>query len=232
MIALLAISLTAHLPMPSRLIACHECDLLQQEICLPPGKAARCRRCGAFLYRSPHDCLNRSLAFALAAAVAFLFANIYPLMTLETRGASRTATLLDTVLGLYDQGRPLVASLMLVTAIIVPALNILTMIYLLFPLRFGIVPPGFQQIFRLHHAIRPWGMTEVFMLSALVSWARLTSSADATINLGLWAFGACMLLLAAATASFEPRDLWEKVATLKRRQTNRLIPTNAEETSH
>jgi paraquat-inducible protein A len=31
----------------ARLIACHECDLLQRETPLPRGGVARCARCGA-----------------------------------------------------------------------------------------------------------------------------------------------------------------------------------------
>ena len=51
------------------LIACHECDLLQREIDLPPGKAVPCRRCGARLYRSDRKSPDTPLAFLLTAAV-------------------------------------------------------------------------------------------------------------------------------------------------------------------
>jgi paraquat-inducible protein A len=206
----------------SSLIACHECDVLQRETVLPIGGVARCIRCEAVLYRCPHYGLDLSLAFTLGAALLFMLANIYPLMTLEARGAVNSATLFDTVRGLYNQDRPLVASLVLVTAILVPAASIIGMMYLLLPLRLGWIPRGFRLVFRMIRAIRPWGMTEVFMLGALVSLAKLTTIADVTPDIGLWAFGALMMLLAAGTASFEPCQLWGRVAEIEQKNRSSL----------
>ena len=56
----------------SPLIACHECDLLQREIDLPPGEAVLCGRCGAELYRSAHKTFDKPLAFLLTAAVVLI----------------------------------------------------------------------------------------------------------------------------------------------------------------
>ena len=68
------------------LIACHECDLLQREIALPPGRVARCGRCGAELYRSAHKSVDHTLAFILAAAVLLIVANAYPIVGLSDPG--------------------------------------------------------------------------------------------------------------------------------------------------
>jgi paraquat-inducible protein A len=59
------------------MIACHECDLLQEEIDLPAGGTARCARCGAVLYRSRPDCVERTLALAVTAAILFVISNPY-----------------------------------------------------------------------------------------------------------------------------------------------------------
>src|SRR5688572_5025914 len=139
--------MTKRMPSPI-LIACHECDVLHRETTLPPHSVARCIRCGAVLYRRPHDCLNRSLAFAIGAALLFVLANIYPIMILDARGVVTTANLFDTVLELYHQNKPLVASLVLVTTILVPATQILGMVYLLLPLKLGQIPHGFGMVFR------------------------------------------------------------------------------------
>src|SRR6266702_5954701 len=76
-------ALLDHAPRPKRmpkmnevkLIACHECDLLQWETPLPQGGTARCRRCGAALYRSVPARFDRALAFTSAAAILFVLAN-------------------------------------------------------------------------------------------------------------------------------------------------------------
>ena len=200
--------------MSRHLIACHECDVVQEETQLKPGELARCICCGVTLYRAPVDSLNRSLAFALAAAIAFVLANIYPLLYIDVRGSFNHARLIDTVMGLYMQGLPFVASLVLVTTIIVPALTIFCMLYILVPLHFDCVPKNFKRVFRLVHSIKPWGMIEVFMLGMLVSFAKLIHVAHTTPGIGLFSFGILMLALAANSATFEPRDVWNRVESL------------------
>jgi paraquat-inducible protein A len=104
-------------------IACRECDLLQREVALSPGGTARCRRCGAPLYRNIRHGLDRTVAFLLAAAVLYLIANINPIVGLEAQGVSTTTTLLGAVRSLLNQDLPVVALLVFVTAILLLLLS-------------------------------------------------------------------------------------------------------------
>jgi paraquat-inducible protein A len=190
------------------LIACHECDLLQGEIVLPLGSTACCSRCGAVLYRNKPHSLDRTLAFMLGAAVLFVLANLNPLVSLEIQGNWNSTTLFGTVRTLHDQEMTSVALLVFATTILMPALEIGAMLYMLLPLRLGRLPKGLPALFRLIQTVRPWGMVEVLMLGILVSLAKLSQMAAVLPGIALWSFGAVMVLLAAAAASFEPRDLW------------------------
>lgn len=190
------------------LIACHECDLLQRETTLPPGGTAYCRRCGAVLYRRTPDSLDKTLAYALGAAVLFIVANLYPIVGLEVQGNRTSTTLLGTVRTLYDQDMTSVAALVFITTILMPALEIGALLYMLLPLKFGRVPKELPAMFRLLQTVRPWGMVEVFMLGTIVSLAKLSHLANVLPGVALWSFGALMLLVAAAAASFDARELW------------------------
>src|SRR5213594_4155216 len=180
------------------LIACHECDLLQREIVLPPGGTACCSRCGAVLYRNTPDSLDRTLAFTVGAAVLFILANVFPVVGLEAQGNRTSTTLFGTVRTLHDQGMTSVAVLVFVTAILMPALDIGAMLYMLLPIRLGVVPKGLPAMFRLVQTVRPWGMVEVFMLGTLVSLAKLSHIAAVRPGIALWSFGMLMFLVAAA----------------------------------
>lgn len=199
------------------LIACHECDLLQRETILPPGGTAYCRRCGAVLYRRTPDSLDRTLAYALGAAVLFIVANLYPIVGLEAQGNRSSTTLFGTVRTLYDQDMTSVAALVFITTILMPALEIGALLYMLLPLKFGLVPKELPAMFRLLQTVRPWGMVEVFMLGTLVSLAKLSHLANVLPGIALWSFGALMFLVAAAAASFDARELWARVEALGRR---------------
>lgn len=196
------------MPSTRTLIACLECDLLQREAPLPVGGVARCRRCGAVLYRRTHDGLEHTFAYVLGAAVLFVLANAFPIVGLEANGDHNAATLLGAVRSLIDQDMPAVAALVFVTTLFAPAVQLAAMIHLLLPLRFGRVAPGFALVFRIVQTVRPWGMVEVFLLGVLVSLVKLADLAEVLPGIALWSFAALIVLMAAAAAAFDPHDFW------------------------
>ncbi|SMG59456.1 paraquat-inducible protein A [Paraburkholderia susongensis] len=192
------------------MIACHECDLLQRELPLPPGGVLRCRRCNAELSRSRPDSVDRALAFTLSAMVLFVVGNAFPMVGLDVNGDLVQTTLLGAARVLYDDGMWPLAGLVLATTFVMPLLQMATMIYLLVPLRFGRLPYRFDVVFRLLQLARPWGMTEVLILGMLVALVKLAHIASVVPGTALWTFGALMVLLAAASGAFDPREFWER----------------------
>ena len=193
-------------PMP--VIACHECDLLQREARLPRGGVARCRRCGAILYRDSPDSLDRTLALSLAAAILFLIANSFPIIGIELQGNRSAVNLFGAVYSIWNQEMKLISLLVLITIILVPAFELAMMIYLLLPLKFRQMPPGTALILRVLKSIKPWGMVEIFMLGVLVALVKLSRDFIIIPGVALWSFGGLTLMLAAVASSFNARDLW------------------------
>jgi paraquat-inducible protein A len=195
----------------SSLIACHECDLLQKKVALPPHGVGRCRRCSAVLYRdSPHG-LDKSLACTLGALILFAIANAYPIVGLEVQGNRVIASLYDTLHTLWNDGREDVALLVGATTMVTPALQIGLMLYLLFPLRFNRLAAGAIPLLRFLQTVKAWSMTEVFMLGILVSLVKLEHIAHVEVGTALWAFGALIPLLIVAVSAFNPDEIWARV---------------------
>lgn len=198
----------------NNLIACGECDALQRDTPLPPHGLALCARCGAELHRDRPASLDHTLAFVAAAAVALLVALGSPLMGLDARGIRSTTTLFETASALHEAGMTSVAILVFLSVIALPVAQTAAMLYLLAPLKLGLVPPGIHLAYRLVNALQPWAMMDVFLVGALVSLIRLTQLADIDAGTGIQAVGAYVLLLACAVGSFEPRAFWARVAAL------------------
>jgi paraquat-inducible protein A len=196
---------------PGRLIACHECDLLQRETALPPGGTARCQRCGAALYRSLPVNVDRALALMLAAMVLFAVANAFPIVGLDVNGNLVETTLFGAARVLYDDGVWPLAGLVFVTTLLMPFLGMAAVVYVLLPLRTGHAPRRPDIVLRLLHLVLPWGMIEVLILGMLVALVKLAAIASVVPGVALWAFGAVMLLLAAAAANFDPHDVWARI---------------------
>jgi paraquat-inducible protein A len=197
--------------MPSHpLIACHECDLLQRETTLPPGGIARCRRCGAELYRDRPNSVDRSLAYALGAVVLFVVANAFPIVGLKMGGNFIQTTLFGGVRSLYTQDMRLVAGLVFLTTIVAPFAELAALTYLLLPLKFNRIPRWMAPVIRALQLVHAWSMVEVFMLGLLVALVKLAHIASVVPGIALWSFGGLMLLLAAAGGAFDARALWAR----------------------
>jgi paraquat-inducible protein A len=194
------------------LIACQECDLLQREVSLPEGGVAHCPRCGAELYRSHPESLERSLALTVGAILLFAIANIFPIVGIKLEGQLIQTTLFHTAQMLYDNEMKSLAALVLLTTIIMPTLQLFALVYLLLPLKLGDVPPHFALVFRMLHAVQPWAMVEVLMLGVLVSLVKLAGLAHVVPGIALWSFGALMMMMAGIAATFDPRALWASMA--------------------
>ncbi|WP_233233899.1 paraquat-inducible protein A [Bordetella sp. LUAb4] len=190
------------------LIACHDCDLLQRETMLPPGGIALCRRCGAELYRSRLASVDRTLAWALAATVFLIVANTFPILGLKVNATIVHTTLAGAGVLLYRDGMWPVSVLVFATTILMPALEILAMLYLLLPLKFNLVAPRRHLAYRTLQLARPWSMTEVLIVGVLVALVKLVHIASVVPGIGLWALGAAMISLAAMAAAFDPRSVW------------------------
>ncbi|AOB32246.1 paraquat-inducible protein A [Bordetella sp. H567] len=199
------------------LIACHECDLLQRETVLQSGGIARCRRCGAELYRNRPDSMNRALACALAAIALFALANTFPILGLKVGGDLVQSTLFGAVRILYRDGMWPLAGLVFVTAMLMPLMEIAAILYLLLPLRLYRAPLRPDLAFRVLLLARPWGMTEVLILGILVALVKLVHIASVVPGVALWAFGGAMLMVAATAAAFDPRDAWARIGAARRR---------------
>jgi paraquat-inducible protein A len=196
---------------PGRLIACHECDLLQRETVLADGGSARCRRCGAVLYRSLPVNVDRALALTLAAMVLFAVANAFPIVGLDVNGTLVETTLFGAARILYDDGVWPLAGLVFVTTLLMPFLGMVAVVYVLLPLRTGRAPRRPDIVLRLLRRVTPWGMIEVLILGMLVALVKLAHIATVVPGIAIWAFGAVMLLLAAAASTFDPHDIWTRI---------------------
>jgi paraquat-inducible protein A len=197
------------------LLACRECDLLQRECELPHHRIAECARCGAELFRAKPHSLDHTLAYVAGAAILFLVANAFPVLSLEAQGLRTTTTVLGAAQALYDDNERIVAILVFMTTMLLPGIEIAAMVYMLATLRLGRIPARLSFAFRLVEAVKPWGMQQVFLIGVLVSLVKLGHMATVILGLGLYAMAGVIVLLTAAEAAYDSRALWARVRELR-----------------
>jgi paraquat-inducible protein A len=199
------------MPPQGRLVACHDCDLLQRLRPLAEGETARCVRCGGVLRRRRRNGVERTLALALAAAVLFAVANAFPFLSFDMKGQVTQTTLLTGVVDLYRQGLPEVAGLVLVTSVLAPAIQISLLLGVLLPVSLDRAPRSVVPAFRLLRRVQPWSMMEVFLVGIAVAVTKLAGMAAVVPGLSLFAFALLIVVLAGAMSSLDPQEVWERL---------------------
>ncbi len=205
---------------PANLIACHECDALFRKPRISARSVARCPRCGATLYRSASARLDGICAMTLAALITFLIAQGFPIVELEANGLTSQTTLFGAIVALWNEDMQIVATMVFVSTTLFPLVELISLLYVLVPVRAGFVPPGFNLVLRAIQFVRPWGMIEVFMLGVLVTIVKMVSLARVIPEASLFAFGELTLMFA-VVLTFEPRALWDIADTLPSRRKRR-----------
>lgn len=188
------------------LVACPCCGLVQHEIELENAAEAVCSRCGSSLYHRHRP--EWALALTLAALVAFIIANAFPIAEIETQGRRHQASLLDAVHTLWQGDMGLLAALVLVTTLIVPLVEISLLALALVAHRLPVPNPARIGAIKFILHTRPWGMIEVFVLGVLVSLVKLAHLAHVIPGVALWSYAALMILMAAVSRCLDTRHLW------------------------
>jgi paraquat-inducible protein A len=175
---------------------------------------AVCRRCDAVLARYFGANAETGLALVCAAAIFFAIANLTPILSIDIGGVETQANIWFAVRSL-QQGWISVAALGLAfTTFLVPAVQIALLLWVLLFARLGLRPPAFGPIMKLLHRMRPWSMTEVFLLGALVAIVKLSNWVPITTGVGIWAMAALTTVLA-LLGRCDPASWWTIAAEVE-----------------
>ena len=192
-------------------VACPDCDLLQRIPPLEPGGKARCPRCSEVLVNQRAEPLNRPLALAIFAAIAFIIANTTPLMSLTAVGRESSTTISGGAYELWVQGSQITAVMVAFCAVIAPAIHIAFMLVVLLAIRRTPAPRWVGSLLRTAHVVQPWSMTEVMMLGILVALIKIAQLATVVPGIGMYAAFTFILAITAVMVTFDPREVWQRV---------------------
>jgi paraquat-inducible protein A len=192
-------------------IVCPACDLAHRLTAAPASGLRQCARCQAPLQRREDASIDTAIALAVCAVMLLILSNAYPLVAMHVNGSSRDTTLIGAAFGLYAQGFKSLAALVFLTTVVAPLLQIVTLLYVLIPLRRGRRALGQNLVLRVLTRVRSWSFMEVFMLGALAALVRLSNFAHIAPGIALWSCGLLMLCLSALGSVTSTDQLWRWV---------------------
>ena len=188
-------------------VGCESCGLVSVH---PPGEA-RCPRCYSVLHERKPNSLARTWALMIAAAILYVPANLYPVLTVMQLGAGEPSTILGGVRELISSGMYPLAALVFFASIAVPMLKLVGLTVMLVATQTGRAG-WLRDRTRLYHVVRwigRWSMIDIFMESLLGALVRFGSVITIEPGIGAVAFGAVVILTMLAAETFDPRLMWD-----------------------
>jgi len=195
------------------LVNCHECGKLSRDELVPRGLQARCPRCAAIVHRRKPASVARTWALVIAAAILYVPANYFPVMTIESFGHREPSTILGGVDELIVSGDYPIAAVLFFASITVPMLKLIGLSYLLVSVqrRWQGRPRHRAYLYRIIEYVGRWSMIDIFVLSILVALVQLGSLATIEPGFGALCFASVVVITMFAAESFDPRLIWDNL---------------------
>jgi paraquat-inducible protein A len=155
---------------------------------------------------------QRAAAFAVAAAIMLVPANLLPVISSELPGQIRTDTILSGIAGLCEDGSWGVAAIVFTASILVPLLKLVGLTTLLLAARRN--PPRHPQtltkLYAMLDFIGRWSMLDIFLVAFLSGAVQFGALASVQPRIGIIAFAAAVVLTMLATDAFDSHALWPR----------------------
>ena len=192
-------------------IACHECDLIHTIPPMPERAAVSCVRCGAVLFRSKPDSVNRTIAWTVAGLILYSVATTFPFLAMKSGSIVQQTGLLSGIQQLYQQDLIPLATLVLLTCVLIPLLQMLGLLYIFIPLKLNVRAKYATTVFRIFQHVKPWSMMEIYMLGILIALVKLGKMATIVPGLAVIAFGLLIFVLNFAVTAVDAHMVWERL---------------------
>ena len=157
-----------------KLIRCPVCGAVN----IDKGKKNTCRRCTSAIYHHRSFSTEKSWAFLITAMIAYIPANIYPMLITKQFGTEEGNTLLGGVVMLWEHGSYPIAMIIFVASILIPVLKFLVLIYLLISVKYPIgkdTKVNKHKLYYMTEVIGPWSMIDVFVVAILAALIHLAN---------------------------------------------------------
>ena len=157
-----------------KLIRCPVCEAVN----IDKGKENICRRCGSSIYKHRGFNTEKSWAYLIAAMIAYIPANLYPMLLTKQFGSLESSTILGGIVMLWEHGSYPIAMIIFVASILIPILKFLILIYLLISVKYPLGKDkkvNKHKLYFMTEAVGPWSMIDVFVVAILAALIHLAN---------------------------------------------------------
>ena len=197
------------------MIEVREEDLIRCPVCeavnIDKGKENVCRRCASPIYKHRHFSTEKSWAYLITAMIAYIPANLYPMLITKQFGVVEGSTILGGVVMLWEHGSYPIATIIFVASIMIPLLKFLVLIYLLISVKYPLGKDkkiNKHKLYYMTEAVGPWSMIDVFDVAILAALIHL-SNVEILAGTAATAFAISVFFTLLAAHAFDERLIRE-----------------------
>ena len=195
-------------------VQCHTCNLVMSIPNEGHGEPLGSSRCHSVVDRRKPNRISRTGALLAAAAICYVPANTYPIMSITSFGKTQADTILSGVIFLFVHGMWPLAFIVFVASVVVPVMKLVGLTGLVMSVRRKSQwrPRDRARLYRVVDVVGRWSMVDVFVVTVLVALVSLGSLMRITPGVASIAFGGVVILTMLAAESFDPRLIWDQLA--------------------
>jgi paraquat-inducible protein A len=189
------------------LIRCPICEAVN----IDKSKENVCRRCGSSIYKHKNFSTEKSWAYLITAIIAYIPANLYPMLITKQFGAVEGSTILGGVVLLWEHGSYPISLIIFVASILIPVLKFLILIYLLISVKCPIGKDkkvNKHKLYYMTEAVGPWSMIDVFVVAILAALIHLVN-VEIVAGTAATAFATSVFFTLLAAHAFDERLIKE-----------------------
>ena len=189
------------------LAACHTCDKVSDL------SHHHCPRCGTPLHGRKVDSIQRCLALSFAGILAYIPANLMPIMLVTQLGVEEKSTILGGVATFWEMHAYPVAITIFIASVMIPGLKFLALGFLCAAAtgKIKMDPPFANRIYWLTELVGRWSMVDVFVVAILVGLVHMGDLMTIRPGPAAIAFGAMVVLTMLAAHAFDPKLIWDQI---------------------
>ena len=172
---------------------------------------ALCGRCGARLTSRTPNSMQRVWAWWVAGLIAYIPANIEPMLVTRTLLQTQESTIVGGAIDLFVHGSPGIALIILLASVGIPVAKFLCIAYLAWSVSWpSTTAPGARH--RMYHVVEyigRWSMIDVFVVAILASLVQFNAVANVTAGPASLAFALSVIITMLSAQSFDSRRIWD-----------------------
>jgi paraquat-inducible protein A len=177
-----------------------------------PGDLDHCGRCGSHLQSRDPRSLQKVWAWWLGGIMAYVPANLYPMLSTRTLFTTQESTIVGGAFDLMHHGAYGIAAIILLASVGIPLAKFFAIAFLALSVRRGsrVSQSRRQGVYEIVEYIGRWSMIDVFVVAILASLVQLNVVASINPGPASLAFALSVIFTMLSAQSFDSRLIWDR----------------------